>query len=249
VERQLASKRKEVWEIEISNKQEKEDFFSLKTQLSRIESDQDKEEKRIDYFAENRAKAKKDREELQKENIALEEEKTASEDTILSLNRVLEQKQKELEEISQDTQVSDDDLKKKQEKIEFLRNELLEKLAIQTEIKNDASSYEKEIELILRQEAKLKSQIDSEKNLVDEKDSAIKQNTVDLEQLQKSLEKKTQNTANVQATHDQLGSAIANLQDQLEDLEKEKDKNIHHLQALEKLEEKERSQDLAANFP
>ncbi|MGB6338245.1 MAG: AAA family ATPase [Candidatus Aminicenantaceae bacterium] len=35
-ERQLASKRKEVWEIEISNKQEKEDFFSLKTQLSRI---------------------------------------------------------------------------------------------------------------------------------------------------------------------------------------------------------------------
>ena len=249
VERQLASKRKEVWEIEISNKQEKEDFFSLKTQLSRIESDQDKEEKRIDYFAENRAKAKKDREELQKENIALEEEKTASEDTILSLNRVLEQKQKELEEISQDTQVSDDDLKKKQEKIEFLRNELLEKLAIQTEIKNDASRYEKEIELILRQEDKLKSQIDSEKNLIDEKDSAIKQNTVDLEQLQKSLEKKTQDTANVQATHDQLGSAIANLQDQLEDLEKEKDKNIHHLQALEKLEEKERSQDLAAKIP
>ncbi|MGB6338246.1 MAG: AAA family ATPase [Candidatus Aminicenantaceae bacterium] len=162
---------------------------------------------------------------------------------------MLEQKQKELEEISQDTQVSDDDLQQKQEKIESLRNEFLEKLAIQTEIKNDASRYEKEIELILRQEDKLKSHVDSEKNLVDEKGSAIKQNTVDLEQLQKSLEKKTEETANVQTTHDQLSSAIANLQDQLKDLEKEKDKNIHHLQALEKLEEKERSQDLAAEIP
>jgi chromosome segregation protein len=248
-ERKLAEKRKEVWEIESSNKQEKEDLYALKTQLSRLESDQDKEEKRIDYFAENRSKAKKDREELEKEKIALEEEKAASEDTLLSLNRVSEQKQKELEKISQDTQVSDDDLQQKQEKIESLRSELLDKLAIQTEIKNNASRYEKEMELILRQEEKLKIQIESEKNLFEEKASAIKQNTVDLEQLQKNLKKQTEETSNAQATHEQLSTEIENLQSQLENLEKEKDKNIHHLQALEKLEEKERGQDHTAEIP
>jgi len=248
-ERKLGEKRNEVWEIERSNKQEKEDLFALKTQLSRLESDQDKEEKRIDYFAENRTKAKKDRQELQKEKIALEEEKTSSERALLSLNRVLNQKQKELEEISQDTQVSDDDLQQKQEKIDSLRSELLDKLAIQTEIKNDASRYEKEIELIFRQEDKLKSQIDSEQNLFDEKASATKQNTVDLEQLQKNLKKQTDETSNAQATHDQLSSEIENLQGRLESVEKEKDKNIHHLQALEKVEEKERSQDFAAEIP
>jgi len=248
-ERQLAEKRNEVWEIERSNKQEKEDLFALKTRLSLLESDQDKEEKRIDYFAENRAKAKKDKEELQKEKVVREEEKNASENTLLSLNRVLEQKKKELEEISQDTQVSDDDLQQKQEKIEALRSELLEKLAIQTEIKNDASRYEKEVELILRQEDKLKSQIESEQSLIEDKGSEIKQNTVDLELLQKTVKKKKEETTNVQASHEKLNSEIENLQDQLEGLEKEKDKNIHHLQALEKVEEKERSQDLSTEIP
>jgi chromosome segregation protein len=248
-ERKLAEKRKEVWEIESSNKQEKEDLFVLKTQLSRLESDQDTEEKRIEYFAENRTKAKKNKEELQREKVALEEEKVTSEKALISLNQVLEQKKKELEEISEDAQVSDDDLQQKQEKIDSLRSELLDKLAIQTEIKNDASRYEKEIELIFRQEDKLKSQIDVEKNLFDDKTSAIKQNTVDLKQLQQSLKEHKEETSNVQSRHDQLGSEIENLRNQLENLEKEKDKNIHHLQALEKLEEKERGQDPTAQIP
>jgi chromosome segregation protein len=248
-ERKLAEKRNEVWEIERSNKQKKEDLFALKTQLSRLESEQDKEEKRIDYFAENRDKAKKAKKELQEEKVVLEEEKSASENTLLSLNRVLEQKQNELEEISQDTEVSDDDLQQKQEKIEILRGELLDKLAKQTEIKNDASRYEKEVELILRQEDKLRSQIDSEKNLFHDKASAINQNTVDLEKLQKNLKEQTEATSNSQATHEQLSSEIENLQGQLHNLEKEKDKNIHHLQALERLEEKERSQDPTAEIP
>ncbi|NOR11966.1 MAG: chromosome segregation protein SMC [Candidatus Aminicenantes bacterium] len=248
-ERHLAEKRKEVWEIETSNKQEKEDLFALKTQLSRLESDQDKEEKRIDYFAENRAKAKKDKEELQNEKSALEEEKTASEDTLLSLNRALEQKQKELEEISQDTQVSDDNLQQKQEKIESLRSELLEKLSIQTEIKNEASRYEKEVELIMRQEDKLKLQIDEQKTLFNEKGDTIKQNTVDLEKLQKDLRTKTEETTDVQTATEHLNSEIENLQGQLEELEKKKDQNVHHLQALEKLEEKERGEDMTADIP
>jgi chromosome segregation protein len=248
-ERQLAEKRKEVWEIETSNKQEKEDLYTLKTQLSRLESDQDKEEKRIDYFAENRAKAKKDKDELQNEKIALEGEKTSSEKTIHSLKRALTQKQKELEDISQDTQVSDDDLRQKQEKIDSLRSELLEKLAIQTEIKNEASRYEKEIELILRQEDKLESQIKNEKAQIDKTCNAIKKNTVDLGLLQEDFQKKTKEISDVETAYVHLSSEIESIQAQLEKLEKEKDKNVHHLQALEKLGEKERSKDSTAEIP
>lgn len=248
-EKQLAEKRNEVWEIERSIKQEKEDLFALKTHLSRLESDQDTEKKRIDYFTENRSKANKDKEELRKEKVALEEERSNSEDTLLCLNRALKEKQKELGEVSEDTQVSDDDLQQKQDKIESLRSDLLEKLAIQTEIKNDASRYEKEVELISYQEDKIKSQIDSEKNLIEKKGSAISQNTVDLKQLKASLKKKTDETTNVQAKHEKLSSDITNLQNKLETLEKDRDKNMHHLQALEKLEEKERSRNLCAEIP
>jgi len=248
-ERKLAEKRNEVWEIETSNKQEKENLFALKTQLSRLESDQDKEEKHILFVNESRTKAKKDKEELKKEKITLEEENAALEKALISLNQALKRKKKELEEISQDTQISDDDLQQKQEKIDSLRSELLDKLAIQTEIKNNAGRTEKEIELILRQEDKLKSQIESEKNLMEKKASAIKQNTVNLEQLQQNLKEHKQETSSVQSQHDQLSSEIENLRIQLESLEKEKDKNIHHLQALEKLEEKERGQDPASKIP
>ncbi len=248
-ERKLAEKRNEVWEIETSNKQEKEDLFNLKTQLSLLESDQDKEEKRIEYYAESRAKAKKDKADLRKEKAVLEEEKAAFEEALLDLNGALEQKQKELEEMSQDSLVSDEDLEQKQERIEALRSELLEKLAIQTEIKNDASRYEKELELLLRQEEKLNSQIDNEKDLLEEKSSTIKQNTLDLEELEDILKTKQGETTHVQAAHDELISEIASLQAQLEDLEKERDKNIHHLQALERLKETDRSQDLSAEIP
>jgi len=248
-ERLLATKRNEVWEIEKSNKQEKERFFALKTQLSHLESDQDREEKRIDYFAENRAKAKKDIAELHKEKSALEEEKTASENMLDSLNRVLEEKQKELGAISQDTQVTDDDLENKQKKIESLRNELLQKLATQTEIKNDASRFEKEIELILRQEEKLKSQVDGEKSLSKEKDTAIKQNTVDIEQLQEDIKKRSEETTNTQAAYEALASEIEKFQERLDELNKEKDRNVHHLESLKKLEEKERSEGSTARIP
>jgi chromosome segregation protein len=248
-ERLLAAKRNEVWEIEKSNKQEKEGFFTLKAHLSRLESDQDREEKRIDYFAENRAKAKKDIAELHKEKIALEEEKKASENILTSLNRVLEEKQKELEAISQDTQVTDEDLENKQKKLESLRNELLQKLAIQTEIKNDASRYEKEIELISRQEEKLKSQIDGEEALSGEKETSIKQNTVDIEQLQEDIKKRAEETANAQKAYEALASEIKKFQEQLEELNKEKDRNVHHREALKKLEEKERGEGLTARIP
>ncbi|MGD8540100.1 MAG: AAA family ATPase, partial [Candidatus Aminicenantes bacterium] len=248
-ERKLAEKRNELWEIETSNKQEKEDLFNLKTQLSLLESDQDKEEKRIEYYAESRAKAKKDKEDLRKEKAVLEEEKAAFEEALLDLNGALDQKQKELEEMSQVSLVSEEDLEQKQERIEALRSELLEKLAIQTEIKNDASRYEKELELLLRQEEKLNSQIDNEKDLLEEKSSTIKQNTVDLEELEGSLKTKMGETTNVQASHDEIISEIATLQARLEDLKNEQDKNIHHLQALERLKETDRSQDLSAEIP
>ncbi len=248
-ERQLAEKRKEIWEIETSNKQEKEDLFALKTQLSRLESEQDKEEKHILYFAESRAKAKNDKEELQKEKAMLEEERKRLGDALVELNASLEQKRKELEEISQGTQVTDGELEKKQETIEALRNDLLEKLAIQTETKNDASRYEKEVELIAHQEEKLKSQIDNTEKLRVEKCSAIDQITVDLEELKQSLKTKTEETTSVQDTQERLLSEIEDLQAQLEDLKKNRDKNIHHLQALERLKETERSQGLAAEIP
>lgn len=248
-EKHLAETRKEVWEIERTNKKEKEDLFTLKTQISRVQSDQDKEEKRIDYFAENRAKAKRDAEELAKEKASLEAERDTSEDRLLRLNRELSTKLKELEEISRDTQGSDDDLKQKQEKIESLRSELLKNLAVQTELKNDASRYEKEVELVLRQEEKIKSQIEGESDLFAEKSTTIEQNTVEVKGLQNDLRIKKEELSHLQSTHEELISHMANLQDQVEVLRKEKEKNVHHLQALEKLEEKERKQDLAAKIP
>ncbi|MFC2164719.1 chromosome segregation protein SMC [Acidobacteriota bacterium] len=248
-EKNLAEKRNAVWNLEKANKDEREKLFSLKTELSQFEAEQDTEEKRIDYFNEAGTKAKSNKEDFLQEIITLKEELEKEENNLQTLNTSLNEKQSELDKVDHVALTSDEILKETQARIENLRGELLQKLSIQTEIKNEASRVEKEIELILRQEEKLKNQLAEEKELLESKNTEINKNTQELGQYQKNWQEKLEKTEVDKETLGTQSSTIEGLQDTLKDLSLKKDKSLHHLNALEKLEEKERSTDISDAIP
>jgi len=248
-EKKLAEMRSAVWSLEKSNKDDKDKLFALKTQLSHCEANQDKEEKRSDYFDEASAKARSNTEDLQKELVSLREELEQEEANLQALQASLDEKQHELDKVDHVTLTSESGLKEIQEKIANLRGDLLDKLSIQTETKNEASRFEKEVELILRQEEKLKSQLDEEKEQLENKNTHIASNTQELGQFQRNWRDKLKRSEVDKENLETLSQAIEDLQDKLKDLSLNKDKSLHHLNALEKLVEKERSTDSPDEIP
>ncbi|MBN1224262.1 MAG: chromosome segregation protein SMC, partial [Candidatus Aminicenantes bacterium] len=166
-----------------------------------------------------------------------------------ALKSTLIAKEQELDKAGRVTQVSDEELKTRQAKIEDLRGRLLQKLSIQTEIKNEAGRSEKELELILRQEEKLKSRTKEEQTLLSGKDEEVLTYEEELKHLQQKLEDNTAGIDQDKAAMESLSAELNDLRNKLTDMDKEKDGSLHHLHALEKIVEKERSKDIPENIP
>jgi len=66
-ERNIAALRKTLWDEEKSLKEKQERVFSLQTQLSRTESESEREAKRLEYLETARKRSEEDRAELEEE--------------------------------------------------------------------------------------------------------------------------------------------------------------------------------------
>jgi len=243
-EQNLATKRKDVWALEKSDKQEQEKIYGLKAQSSKSESEMDKEKRRIEFFEEKKSNAEQNRKELEQELITLEREQKDFEKLLKTLHVNLRQNQKDLEKANKTNQLNQEQLKTQQKKIENLRNDHLKSLAEHTEIKNNRAKIEKEIELLIRQEEKLNSQLKEANKFEQQKQeifSQVKQELTQTRQL--SSERMTL----LNAIHKELGdcqTSIDQIHSQITKLETDKEKIRHQLHSLEKLEETERARTL-----
>jgi len=245
----LAEKRKEVWTLEKSNKEAQENLFALKTQISRLESEKEKESRLIDSLMEKIHKARENTEEFKQELASLKKEQTEGEINLNALDETLIQREKDLKDINQAKQSSWEKLESIREEIKTLRNEHLIKLSSYTEIRNERVKLEKELELIIRQEEKLSAQIESNQNLFLQQAKKLKKSSDDITRKRKILEEKKLQLKARQKSLEKIHSGIENLQTQLTKLRQKKDEAIHHLHALEKLQEKEKGNHSNTTFP
>ena len=247
-EKNLSLKRKNVWDFEKLIKEEQNRLYSHKSQLARVETEKDKEEKRIDYFEEKHTQAQKNKKEFQQELEILEKDRSTAAENIESLQQSLAQKQKEMEKAQQAGKASSQDLESRQQRIQNMRDEYLQKISAQTDIKNEAAKIEKEIELYLRQEEKLRSELDADKSLFQEKKDLWEENKKELSQALRSLKLTEGKTNENQKTLDAVLTEITQLEDQISHWQRKKDENLHHLSALEKLKESKQNKFEAPEF-
>ncbi len=248
-EKNLASKRKETWALEKSIKEAQENLFSLKSQLSRSEAEREKEIKKIELLEERKKKARENKAELEHELISIEKEREEVENVLKSLSETLKQKQQSLKAADQESQACQKKLAELQKNIETLRNEYLQKLSDHTEVKNEQVKLEKEMELTLRQDEKIKSQLAEEQSLLKQKEKELAQSKEETSRVKKLLEGKKKRLEENQKSLDKIDTYIDRLQNQIAELKRGKDKHTHHLHALEKLKQKEKSTDFPPDLP
>ena len=248
-EKNLGQKRREGWNLEKSLKEGQKNLFALNSQVSRVETDRERETRRIEFFEEKKNKAVEDTAEHEKELLHLDKERAEAEENLETLGQTQKQKQQAWKKTDQASQVSQEKLANWGKKLETLRNEYFEKLSSHTETRNEGVKVEKEKELIHRQEEKLKSELSKERTLLQQRENKLEQNQKELIQAQKLKDEKKKAMTARQKELDGTLSESQSLQNKISELKEKKDQETHHLRALEKLEKKERSTDFSKDIP
>lgn len=239
-EKELARKRKELWDLEKLLKDRQERTFSLKSQLSRLEGEIERESKRLEYLEASRQKAEADRVELQNEIKTLEEEKAAAIARLAELQKALEtatvqveEKRAALEEAARLTAAEE-------ELLSGLRREQMQKIQEATEIRNNFYRLEKELELALKAAEKLgreKEDYLAQKQQVENRLDSLQ---AELDRSREEKERQQAEQSELARELNTLSRKLTALEENLARLNRKIDEIGHQLQALEKIAEVER---------
>ncbi len=237
----LVSKRKDVWTLEKSTKESRENLYMLKAQIAKAESEKDKESKRDDFFTDKKKGAETSREELEQELATIVQAQSEAKKQAEKFQEALDQIQHNLAEAEEKNLSIQRDLETGQKKVETLRDEHFQELAGYTEIKNERAKAEKELELLTRQQEKLRSQLQEEKNLHNLKKEEFQEKRKEFTSTQKMFDENTEELDSVRTELAKCQAAIHQIQESIAALSSKKEKILHQLHALEKLEETERA--------
>jgi chromosome segregation protein len=248
-EKNLATQRKDVWDFEQSIRDSQKNLFALRSQISQLETDKDKEAKRVEFVQEQKKRAITNLEEVIEEKLQISQEITKIEEESKNTLQTFSEKQKALSQVDRENQSSQKKLEEWGKTLESMRNEYFQKLSEHTEIKNENVRIEKEVELIARQEEKLKEQLLNERSLLEQKTGILEQKGKELRQTQESMDEKKKALNAHQEELDGILSSVDNLQNQISGLKTKAVEETHQLQALKKLEKKERDAGISEDIP
>lgn len=245
----LAEKRKQVWTFEKNLKQDQEKLYSLKSQYSRLESEKEREERRIEFFEDNRRKSVQNRHSLEKELEELKKTRADNKTQIEALKKEERRKQEQLQKVDQAQQQARDELTLNQKAIETLRDDYYQKVSSQTEIKNQEARLEKELELNRKQVDKTERELKTEKVRLQENETGKERLLAQRKQIKENREIKQKEHDRMGKKQNELEASLNELNGQLSQLQKTRDGHSHHLHTLEKLVQKEKEQQQDASLP
>ncbi len=248
-EKDATARRKDLWDLEKVLKDGQENLFGLKSRGARIESDIDRESKRVEFFDEKKKRAETDRDELLEDVLFLTQE-------IEELRTRLGGHEDSLTASRAGVAGSETDLAAAREarllaghEIERLRGEYLQSLQALTETKNESAKTDKELELLVRQEEKLAAQIAEQAAYLVEsagRTAALEQDIAESRTARESLISRAEDVKTSLAAS---RSAVEEARGRLEALKSKRDESIYHLQALRKIDEKAREASPADDVP
>jgi chromosome segregation protein len=248
-EKDAASRRKELWDLEKGLKESQEKLFGLKSLVARVESDIERESKRVEFFEEKKKRAESDRDELLEDVLMLTQEfedlraRLGGFEETLGTNRSdVVRAEAELESARQARLAAEQD-------IERLRGEYLQALQGLTEAKNESVRTDKEIELLSRQEEKLAAQLVEQAGLLVETTDRTGILERDIAEHRGLRETMLVGAEDLKTALGSLRSSLEETRLRLEALKTRRDESAYHLQALRKIDEKERGESPADEVP
>ena len=240
-EKNVNQKRKEAWDLEQTLKRGQEDLFALRSQITRLEAERERESKRIEFFEEKRKKADADTDEFLAELLLFEKDILQAAADLKANSEALLRKRQDAEDLERDHRETEASLAPWSKKVEAGRGEYLLKFAEVTEAKNEGAKLEKELELVRRQEEKIRQRQAEAHSRLEDKEREIAGLEKDRERIQGEIGNQEKLVAALQDRLNETAGSIENLQKIIRALREKRDEAAYHLQALRKLEEKERA--------
>ncbi len=236
-EKDLAQKRKELWDLERSLKESRERLFSLRSQVTRLETEIDKDTKRIEHLQDKRKEDDQDIAELGDDLAQLEKEQAQAEDNLRSLELDFAAKQDELGRAELESRAAREKTVDGSRQLEKTRDAYLAKISELTEVKNESAKVEKELELIIRQEERLQSQAVDLQLTLQQKEEFLRQLNDCLTQSQLEREEKERSLAQQRIRLEELSLSLEETRRELASVKEKREEDNYHLQALKKVRE------------
>lgn len=248
-EKEAAARRHEHWDLEKALKESQERLYGLKSSAARVESDIDRETKRIEFFEENRKRAEADRNELLEDVLLLTRDLEDLKGRLGGSEETLAARRSEVEAAAAALAAAKEARQASEREIDRLRGFYLQALQALTETKNESVRSEKELELLLRQEEKLAAQLAEQAGHLAAnagRTAALETAIGEERGLRETLVGRAEDVKTA------LGAARAAADKarlELESLRTRRDEAAYHLQALRKIDEKGRGESAADEVP
>jgi chromosome segregation protein len=233
--------RKEAGDLEQSLKESQENLFSQKSQIARLEAERERESRRIEFFEEKRKKAASDHDDFLAELLLLDRDIHAGRDDLEASARLHAQKRTEAVDLESAHRATEEQNPPWTERVQACRSEIVLKLAELTEARNEGARLEKELELVRRQAEKIRERKTEAQKQLEEKRKDIADREARLVQAEREIQNKEAARAGLQSALLEVSAAIETDRESLRALKEKRDEDAYHLQALRKLEEKERA--------
>ncbi|HSA95220.1 MAG TPA: chromosome segregation protein SMC [Acidobacteriota bacterium] len=248
-EREAAARRKEHWDLEKGLKDAQEKLFGLKSNAARVESDVERETKRLEFFEQQKKRAEADRDELLEDVLYLTREIEDLKGRLADFEGTLAASRTEVDGSGAELAAAKDARHNAEQEIERLRGFYLQALQALTETKNESVRADKELELLLRQEEKLAAQLAEQGGFLAEnagRTGALESDIAEQRGLRESLISRAEDIKTALAGE---RAAVESARQRLEALKARRDETAYHLHALGKIDEKERGDAPADDVP
>jgi len=234
-EKELADRRREIWDLEKSLKEGQEALFALEAQLARAENDKERETKRIEFLAAGGKRAAAAAAELGQEMERIAADLHECERDREELGRSLSQKKEEIIRGEAAYQSAVEGSAGRESALGALKAEQFGKLAALTELRNEALKAGKELELETRREAKLKAQIEEERARLAAHEESLASLRDSLAETERSRAGAEDRLGEIATSLEQEGQAVGRLAARLAEARKARDEDGYHLQAIRKM--------------
>ncbi len=248
-EHDLAGVRKTLWDHEKALKESQERVYAVKSQAARLEGEIERETKRAEFLEESRRKAEASREEFRAEMLALELESVQARSGLEGMTADLEGRRSEVEASAVLVREAKEKTAARAADIQALRDEHLRKFQELTEKRNEAIKVEKELELVARQEEKLRAQASGQAALLAETEAALARFESEIASREGVRAEKERSIASLQSDLASARAAADGLRARIAVLKESRDAAVYQLKALRTVDAKERAGVAAEDIP
>jgi chromosome segregation protein len=245
-EKELSDRRREIWELEKSLKEDQEALFVLEAQLTRAETERERETKRIEFLRDRGQRATASADELGRELRQVADELGERESALAGLGLSLAAKGEEISRTEAAYRAALEASSGRESSLGALRTGQLDKLATLTELRNEGIEVVKELELASRHETKLRAQLDEERARLHAQEEKLASVRLALAETERSREAAGLRREGIAASIAEKSEAVDRLSRRIEEARRAGEEDRYHLQAIRKMLEAQRGAEVSS---